>query len=391
MIDDLKLFESPANDLTVEGLYPGDFINDWTYTYMPVSQVTDIAFTAVVTNYGYEDQLGTVATFSVDGGTPYELVYDALASVTDTLISDPLPVDNSIGTRVITVTVPDDDVNTFNTDTTTIEVTEFYFGHNTPESPQQRGFDTDEEVGIGTRYVMNADAEVGGMRVWFGEATTVGTELQAILYKAIGGSVQAYEFLAQSSVFMMNQATLDANDYMTIGFDDGGPVMLEADSMYFCEIRKSESTDRMWIRSDPSDDDNGTVCYGSFGVGDLVNFFIGWTFTPAVQLVFDPTIAAAGPQLGLNEVTSAEGFELRQNMPNPANFTTAINYTLAAPSQVTITLRDMTGRVVMTEYKGQQGSGTQRAELNVSQLGSGIYSYTLQAGNVSLTKQMLVK
>ena len=68
-----------------------------------------------------------------------------------------------------------------------------------------------------------------------------------------------------------------------------------------------------------------------------------------------------------------------------------INYNLAATEMVTVTLRDMTGRTVKVMSLGKQNQGTQRYELNVADLSAGTYTYTLTAGETSVTKEMIVK
>ena len=81
-------------------------------------------------------------------------------------------------------------------------------------------------------------------------------------------------------------------------------------------------------------------------------------------------------------------FELH---PNPASTSTLISYNLDSASDVTLTVLDMTGRVAMNLNEGQKNRGKNSIELNVASLSAGVYSYTLTAGNSSLTKEMIVK
>ena len=58
---------------------------------------------------------------------------------------------------------------------------------------------------------------------------------------------------------------------------------------------------------------------------------------------------------------------------------------------MSVIVRDVTGRVVMNMNEGVKPAGAHSIRINVAELGSGIYTYTLNAGEVHLTKEMLVK
>jgi hypothetical protein len=84
------------------------------------------------------------------------------------------------------------------------------------------------------------------------------------------------------------------------------------------------------------------------------------------------------------------GINLFQNMPNPANNNTTIRYSLEQPMSVAFEVIDLQGRIVATKDLGTVSSGNHQVELSTSDLANGIYTYTLIANNVRLTKQMIV-
>lgn len=90
----------------------------------------------------------------------------------------------------------------------------------------------------------------------------------------------------------------------------------------------------------------------------------------------------------LNE--GPQNFELGQNYPNPFNPNTIINYQL--PKSVTVSLRvyDLLGREVAKLVDGEKSTGTHTAAFDATKLSSGIYFYTLQAGEFLKTKKMMV-
>ncbi len=81
---------------------------------------------------------------------------------------------------------------------------------------------------------------------------------------------------------------------------------------------------------------------------------------------------------------------LEQNFPNPFNPSTTIRYSLPEGSFVRLTVYDITGREVATVVNQFQNAGQHTAEFDASTLTSGMYYYTITAGNYSETKKMVV-
>lgn len=82
---------------------------------------------------------------------------------------------------------------------------------------------------------------------------------------------------------------------------------------------------------------------------------------------------------------------LGQNYPNPFISTTEIAYELTGSSVVIIELMDLTGRIVMRIDEGLKTAGKQIATLNADGLESGVYFYTLTAGEFSETKKLVIQ
>ena len=99
-----------------------------------------------------------------------------------------------------------------------------------------------------------------------------------------------------------------------------------------------------------------------------------------------------------------ETFSLLQNYPNPFNPTTTINYVIASIQrrdainrvstkdavQVSLKIYDALGREVATLVNANQTPGNYSVKFNASKLGSGIYFYTLRAGNFVQTRKMVL-
>jgi len=94
---------------------------------------------------------------------------------------------------------------------------------------------------------------------------------------------------------------------------------------------------------------------------------------------------------GVNDpITSPSKFELEQNYPNPFNPTTTIRFTIPEKSQVTLKVFDMLGREVSTLVNEVKDAGTHTVKFAGKDLPSGMYLYTLTAGNYTATKKMML-
>ncbi|MBL7943023.1 MAG: T9SS type A sorting domain-containing protein [Flavobacteriales bacterium] len=382
MVDDVELFETPENDLTVLKTYNGDIINDYEYYAIPETQIGDLVFGAITANWGYTDQNGSSVEFEITpGAVTFGVDATVAASTIDTLWSDPISVPQEVGVYTLTATVPADDFPDGDTFTKNYEITEHIYGHNNDENLVQRGFDQDDEIAIGCTYYMNNNGFAGGVEVMFGANTDANQDVKAYIY-SIGADIQDLNYLGESEDFTITSGMINTGEYELIPFEEA--VEVEAGVGYVVEIRKEESGDRLYVLANVLDEDFATVNYGPFGTGDAVNWYIAWNWSPSVRLNMDPSVS-------VGEVASNSGIELFQNSPNPANGSTVIKYSLTNATEVTLTVRDMTGRVVNVVTEGTVPAGMNSIELNTNGMASGVYSYTLNAGSVSLTKEMIVR
>ena len=90
------------------------------------------------------------------------------------------------------------------------------------------------------------------------------------------------------------------------------------------------------------------------------------------------------------ETVVPENFELFQNYPNPFNPSTRIQYQISSLAKVTLKVYDLLGNevaILVDEYKS---AGTYDVDFNGESLNSGIYFYTLNAGNFTQTKKLVL-
>lgn len=91
----------------------------------------------------------------------------------------------------------------------------------------------------------------------------------------------------------------------------------------------------------------------------------------------------------VNSVISGS-FKLSQNYPNPVKSNTLISYELSERIFVTLKVFDFQGRVVKTLVSENQNMGHQSVQFNASDLPSGVYYYSIDAGRFHDTKKLII-
>lgn len=81
-------------------------------------------------------------------------------------------------------------------------------------------------------------------------------------------------------------------------------------------------------------------------------------------------------------------FAIHPNYPNPFNPTTTIQFELPTSADVSVTIHDLNGRVVMHIPSAIYNAGRHNLQINASRLGSGVYVYMVQAGKYEGTGKM---
>ncbi len=97
--------------------------------------------------------------------------------------------------------------------------------------------------------------------------------------------------------------------------------------------------------------------------------------------------------IGIQQISSiVKEFSLSQNYPNPFNPNTKINFSIPKSDYVSLRVYDMLGREVSVLVNGQLTAGEYQADFNAKGLSSGMYYYSLRAGEyVDVKKMVLVK
>jgi hypothetical protein len=92
----------------------------------------------------------------------------------------------------------------------------------------------------------------------------------------------------------------------------------------------------------------------------------------------------------MSESEIPKEYKLEQNYPNPFNPATTINYSLPKQSYVEMRVLDLLGREVTTLVKKEQSAGEYKVQFDGSSLPSGIYIYSIHAGEYRDSRKLMI-
>lgn len=418
-IDDVTISENPvANDLAVVQVTNGDVYNVFEYRVTPLEQAIPEADGGLLAgvlyrNNGNADQDETTVTVKIydEGGTELSSTTTELGTVNSFANAANCPANSqdtvyvatgwtptATGNYVLEATIAsanEDESSDDNTLSKVIVYTDDEYGHDDESTLDVEFTPRDSDIeglfnpcGYGNYFHMhNAGSMAYGVTVRFGPSCGGGDlEFETRLYTydgAVGLTDSPFETTYWTYDDAWTPSEVDNSDFVYLPFED--PIELTNENFYFVGvINEFESEAQLTVLGNAdSDTDNSTGDYNLTGAGDYV-WFTSQTATPAIRLILSERV-------GIDEIANRNGIELHQNVPNPANGTTMIRFELLQARNVTVEMRDLQGRLIQAVERGQLPAGMHQVDLNVADLQGGIYTYTLVADGMRLTKKMMVK
>ena len=191
----------------------------------------------------------------------------------------------------------------------------------------------------------------------------------------------------------------------------------------YCDVQDGEDSVKVISSLSTLNWDEGNIDTDPFFVDPLISDYHLQNTSPCIQTAID-TIEIAGemyfcppydiegnprpypvgtmPDMGAYEYQFLVGIEenssshlpdkyaLAQNFPNPFNPTTKINFQVPELSFVTLKVYDVLGSEIIILVNEEKPIGSYEFEFNATTLSSGIYFYSLQAGDFVETKKMIL-
>jgi hypothetical protein len=132
---------------------------------------------------------------------------------------------------------------------------------------------------------------------------------------------------------------------------------------------------------------------GKYTVPSLPAYLLKVYIESADQYLFNDTLTmrrvAVDKPTGILE-HSSRTFSMEQNIPNPANDKTVINYSIPQDGEINFTIYSVSGQVLYNNTENVP-LGEHQLELNISDYASGVYFYVMEYQGQRITKRMSIK
>ncbi|HRZ43304.1 MAG TPA: T9SS type A sorting domain-containing protein [Bacteroidales bacterium] len=199
---------------------------------------------------------------------------------------------------------------------------------------------------------------------------------------------------------------------------DGSKIFvswIDTDTNTFVGVTDNINPDIWCVGFDPVNDKvtpvknitSGTAADGAAYMGTMSEFVFGTTGTYKIPLAYQdfdpaaPTTVATFYYVDGATFTDADFttsiaepdrniVSVSQNYPNPFTGSTSIDVSLAASSNMILKVNNLMGQTVYSKDFGFVTAGRHKVDFGTD-LNTGIYTYTVQAGNTMVTKKMIVR
>ena len=381
-VDDVALFVPEDNDLVMLGGYWGS-TGAWgarlPYYQIPLSQLAPLDVAGIVKNYGALDQNDVVFTAALasgvwSGSSAPEAV---LTGATDTIsLTGALTPPPMVATHVINMSASSSATDAVPADNSilaaaSVSVNNFIYARDKGTATngtfnQGMGFEA------GNVFDIYAAANLSGIDAYIDEGAVVGAEVYAKLYSVdptATTTAAAFVFVDESAPYILTDADLGQKITLALG---AGATPLSAGVSYVVVLGSygdGGATDDLIISTAGVSEASTSYYY------DMTdNTWYYTTSTPMVRMNFDPSA-------GINQVEDNLGLRV---FPNPAN--EVINISLNKEVSATLTLLDVSGKVVKTQ--ALNGIST---SINTASLNSGVYFVTINDGTSVSTQKVVIK
>lgn len=395
-VDDVELFETWNYDLNMTQSISNMGAADLKYTIIPVGQVVSglrMGFGADVRNNGAMAMnpalTATQGAWSATGSTvtvnPLQTTDDSLSIAK----ADGFPIPSTVGTYNINLTL----TTTENlqdpaaaTRTMPFAVSPLVMAgddYNGTAASMSGGFfgwaSAAGDPGIGREFEINASGAIGRVAVGIANVATasqgtyLGRELYVELWRVVDGET-VFAGISEPHIV----AAGNFGNLVQCYFEE--PVQVSPGEIILA-IAASGENDLVPVAFSGLHLAGNTI--GKAGAqlvtlasdGDYVN-------VPVVRLDFGNYANVA------NETIISEDVVV---YPNPANDNATVTYTLTSESNVSIVVRDLSGKVVYTTESGLIGAGTYNTNIDLNAFAQGMYTVTLTANGAQTTQKLIKK
>ena len=388
-IDDLNVFESWDYDQQITGNYFRSGIGlsypaGLEYYLIPDEQIVPIQFSGSTQNLGAQIQTNAKLNVDVTGAgtysgtsTPANLALAATDSVGTTTTFTP----SAMGVYNVSYYVDCDQTEEV-TDNDTIydafEVTDYEYARDNGILTSSIGnvtSNTGSPLTIGNVFNVFTDGVIG--KVSIGITTTATNEGQIMYCQIMRFDIGLGEYVYVDQTPDYTVTAGDLGNYVDLFFTNAVDVFADDDILVLAGHYGGSPELRFGLAQGT---DEQTVL--GFTSGATAPFFL--SSPSAVMMTLDMRDFAS------IEDETYSNFSIGQNVPNPFDANSVINYTLEEGAAVSVQFVDVTGKVVKTMNQGNQAAGTYQININGNEFAEGAYFYTFTVGENQITKRMVV-
>ncbi len=385
-VDNITIVDLPDNDMALTQAHKTgfDFANtglaNIDYSIYPVEQLREMLLHAKVKNKGYLTQTNVTLNASVDGpgGSEFTGSSSTVASSApdqvDSLAVEGFSPSGAPGVYTVTFDLTQDasDGNpSNNTRTETFEVDECLWAHDDGVAQQLQTAAPDnalEQMELGNFFdVANDGSFLYGIDVALHEDMMPGTIIYGIVRD------ENLDQVAVTDDYEVTAADLNAiggSLFITLILPD--PLELVQGNAYCVMVGGYGGSDQLVVcTSGISDAQVSILHYPQVATPNA--FYV--TKTPMVRAVLSAACAGVGIAENPAALTGARAW------PNPFSTAMDLRFELTSGTDVTLELRDATGRLVRREGLGRRTSGTHQVRIDGEGLADGLYAWTIIAGS----------
>jgi hypothetical protein len=385
-IDDVMIVEAWENDVKINNWYQSTEVGTQELDYYIVNQAQSsfpgLTFGAIVENNGAATQSDIAlhvtapsASYDETGAT----VATPLASGdSDSISVDvPLMIPTAVGDYEVTVTTTmgnmDSDASN-NVATFSVRRDQWWYSRDDGQldgAISQVSSQTDAALKIGNVMEIFDPMDISFVQMRLvNQATAVGQQIFSEIW-VLGAD--DFEFMAETQPYTIQNG--DLNNFVTLPLD-GGVLSVSAGDVIL-------------------------VVAGHYGGANEVAFglaqptfagtVLGFTANGESFQLTDPNavmIRVSNHDLAVDENEAQFGVNV---FPNPAADETTVSFELPNAADVTVTVTDLSGKVVYTNTMANTTAGKHNVAINTAELAGGVYAVNFNANNTIVTKKLVVK
>ncbi|MBX7094696.1 MAG: T9SS type A sorting domain-containing protein [Flavobacteriales bacterium] len=404
-VDDFSVNTAPNDNLvlTASAYMDPTSYNTWGYGIgygiMPISQIASVQFAGTMENQGSANQANARLTATVvnsAGSTVFTgngagATLPALSSMNDTTLTAFTPA-AAVDTFDITFRANYDNFATDATPANNDMMNTFYVSANQYGRDDNvytgGGLWNGETGGVSDAFVLanlfeaKNDMDINRIRAAFTSSTDAGVIACAQIYE-VDPSTGDFNLVAENCGGA-DEITIASNQIST-----GGTITwvdfvlchtLTAGNYYLAGINHYGGAQALVVMSSP----NVTAEQQTVFLLDGTN--ATWYYLTSVPKI---RMVEGACDINVAEVAS-ENFVLSQNIPNPANGTTTIRYSINENANVTFEIVDVTGKVIKNENFGTRSAGDYQINLDTDAFAAGVYFYSVTVNGERQTKRMII-